>query len=154
MPLDDTQDDVLSPVGVNCIRVFSGYGTVIWGARTAEGKTEIGSQWKYVPIRRMALYVESSLRRGLQWVVFEPNGTRLWAQIRRHVGAFLQTLFGQGAFQGSTPQQACFVKCDRETTTLADQENGIVNIVVGFAPLEPAEFVVIAIEKLAGQTAS
>ena len=122
--------------------------------RTAEGNTQIGSQWKYVPIRRMALYIELSLRRGLQWVVFEPNGARLSAQIRRNVGAFLQTLFGQGAFQGSTPQQAYFVKCDSETTSPADRDNGIVNIVVGFAPLEPAEFVVIAIEQLAGPSAS
>ena len=154
VPLDDNQDDALSPVGVNCIRDFTGYGTVIWGARTAQGNDEIGSQWKYVPIRRMALYIELSLRRGLQWVVFEPNGARLSAQIRRSVGTFLYTLFGQGAFQGSTPQQAYFVKCDGKTTTPADLDNGVVNIVVGFAPLEPAEFVVIAIEQLAGQTAS
>ena len=115
---------------------------------------EIGSQWKYVPIRRLALFLEESLYRALQWVVFEPNDEPLWAQIRLNVGAFLQTLFRQGAFQGSTPKQAYFVKCDSETTTSTDQDNGVVNIVVGFAPLKPAEFVIIQIQQIAGQTSS
>jgi len=154
VPLNDTQNGVLNPVGLNCIRNFSVYGTVIWGARTAQGNDEIGSQWKYVPIRRLALFLEESLYRALQWVVFEPNDAPLWAQIRLNVGAFLQTLFRQGAFQGSTPQQAYFVKCDSETTTSTDQDNGVVNIVVGFAPLKPAEFVIIQIQQMAGQSAS
>jgi phage tail sheath protein FI len=154
VPLNDTQNGVLNPVGLNCIRNFRVYGTVIWGARTAQGDDEIGSQWKYVPIRRLALFLEESLYRALQWVVFEPNDAPLWAQIRLNVGAFLQTLFRQGAFQGSTPQQAYFVKCDSETTTPTDQDNGVVNIVVGFAPLKPAEFVIIEIQQMAGQAAT
>jgi phage tail sheath protein FI len=152
--LSDKQNGVLNPVAVNCIRNFSVYGTVIWGARTAQGNDEIGSQWKYVPVRRLALYLEESLYRGLQWVVFEPNDEPLWAQIRLNVGAFMQTLFLQHAFQGSTPQQAYFVKCDSETTTSTDQDNGIVNILVGFAPLKPAEFVIIQIQQMAGQAAA
>jgi hypothetical protein len=152
--LTDAQNGVLNPVAVNCIRTFSIYGTVVWGARTTQGADEAGSQWKYVPVRRLALYLEASLLRALKWVVFEPNDEPLWAQVRLNVGAFMQTLFRQGAFQGSTPQQAYFVKCDGETTTSTDQNNGIVNIVVGFAPLKPAEFVIIQIQQMAGQTAS
>jgi Bacteriophage tail sheath protein len=154
VPLSDKQNGVLNPVAVNCLRNFPVYGTIIWGARTTQGNDEIGSQWKYVPIRRLALYMEESLYRGTQWVVFESNDEPLWAQIRLNVGSFMQTLFRQGAFQGSTPQQAYFVKCDSETTTSTDQDNGIVNIVVGFAPLKPAEFVIIQIQQMAGQTAS
>jgi phage tail sheath protein FI len=153
VPLTDKQNGVLNPVAVNCIRTFSAYGTVVWGARTTGGNDEAGSQWKYVPIRRLALFLETSLYRGTQWVVFEPNDAPLWSQIRLNVGAFMQTLFRQGAFQGSTPQQAYFVKCDSETTTSTDQNNGIVNILVGFAPLKPAEFVIIQIQQIAGQTA-
>ncbi|HET9282419.1 MAG TPA: phage tail sheath subtilisin-like domain-containing protein [Candidatus Angelobacter sp.] len=154
VPLNDAQNGRLNPLGVNCIRNFSAFGTVIWGARTTQGNDEIGSQWKYVPIRRLALFLEESLYRGTQWVVFEPNDEPLWAQIRLNVGAFMQTLFRQGAFQGASPQQAYFVKCDGETTTSTDQNNGIVNILVGFAPLKPAEFVIIQIQQMAGQTGS
>jgi phage tail sheath protein FI len=153
VPLTDKQNGVLNPVAVNCIRSFSAYGTVVWGARTVNGNDEAGSQWKYVPIRRLALFLETSLYRGTQWAVFEPNDAPLWGQIRLNVGAFMQTLFIQGAFQGSTQQQAYFVKCDSETTTSTDQDNGIVNILVGFAPLKPAEFVIIQIQQIAGQNA-
>jgi uncharacterized protein len=152
--LNDQQNGTLNPLGVNCIRNFSAYGTVIWGARTTQGNDEIGSQWKYIPIRRLALFLEESLYRGTQWVVFEPNDGPLWAQIRMNVGSFMQTLYKQGAFQGASPQQAYFVKCDSETTTPTDQNNGIVNILVGFAPLKPAEFVIIQIQQMAGQTGS
>ncbi len=152
VPLTDQQNGVLNPVAVNCIRSFSAYGTVVWGARTTGGNDEAGSQWKYIPIRRLALFLEVSLYRGTQWVVFEPNDAPLWSQIRLNVGSFMQTLFTQGAFQGTTPQQAYFVKCDSETTTPTDQDNGIVNILVGFAPLKPAEFVIIQIQQIAGQT--
>lgn len=153
VPLNDQQNGVLNPVAVNCIRTFSSYGTVVWGARTTNGNDEAGSQWKYIPIRRLALFLETSLYRGTQWVVFEPNDAPLWSQIRLNVGAFMHTLFTQGAFQGTTPQQAYFVKCDSDTTTPTDQDNGIVNILVGFAPLKPAEFVIIQIQQIAGQTA-
>ena len=154
VPLTDAQNGILNPVAVNCIRNFAVFGTVIWGARSTQGGDEAASQWKYIPIRRLALYIEESLYRGTKWVVFEPNDAPLWAQIRLNVGAFMQTLFRQGAFQGSTPQQAYFVKCDSETTTPTDQNNGIVNILVGFAPLKPAEFVIIQIQQMAGQSAA
>lgn len=148
--LTDAENGVLNPTAVNCLRTFPVYGTVLWGARTLQGNDEIGSQWKYVPVRRMALFLEQSLYRALKWVVFEPNDEPLWAQIRLNVGAFMHDLFVQGAFQGSTPQDAYFVKCDKETTTQNDINRGVVNIVVGFAPLKPAEFVVIQIQQIAG----
>jgi phage tail sheath protein FI len=152
--MTDLENGELNPVGINCLRSFPAAGRVVWGARTLQGDDSLASQWKYIPIRRLALFIEESLFRGTQWVVFEPNDAPLWAQIRLNVGAFMQTLFRQGAFQGSSPQQAYFVKCDSETTTPTDQNNGIVNIVVGFAPLKPAEFVVIMIQQMAGQTAA
>jgi phage tail sheath protein FI len=152
--LTDKENGVLNQQAISCIRNFKVYGTVIWGARTLRGNDEIGSEWKYVPVRRTALYIEESLFRGTQWVVFEPNDEPLWAQIRLNVGAFMQNLFRQGAFQGKTPQDAYFVKCDKETTTQNDINLGVVNIIVGFAPLKPAEFVVIQIQQIAGQIAT
>lgn len=116
-----------------------------------EGADAQASQWKYVPVRRTALMIEESLYRGTKWVVFEPNDERLWGQIRLNVGAFMQTLFRQGAFQGTSARQAYFVKCDKETTTQDDINRGVVNILVGFAPLKPAEFVIVKIEQMAGQ---
>jgi hypothetical protein len=107
-------------------------------------------EYKYIPIRRLALFLEESLYRGTQWVVFEPNDEPLWAQIRLNIGVFLNGRFRQGAFQGKTPAEAYFVKCDKETTTQADRNLGIVNIIVGFAPLKPAEFVIITIQQIAG----
>jgi len=150
--MTDLENGELNPLAINCLRSFPAAGLVVWGSRTLQGDDRLASQWKYIPIRRLALFLEESLYRGTQWVVFEPNDAPLWAQIRLNVGAFMQTLFRQGAFQGSTPQQAYFVKCDSETTTATDQNNGIVNILVGFAPLKPAEFVVIQIQQMAGQT--
>jgi hypothetical protein len=152
--MTDPENGQLNPLGINCLRSFPAAGRVVWGSRTLQGDDRLASQWKYIPVRRLALYIEESLYRGTQWVVFEPNDAPLWAQIRLNVGAFMQTLFRQGAFQGTSPQQAYFVKCDSETTTSTDQNNGIVNIVVGFAPLKPAEFVVIQIQQMAAQAAS
>ncbi len=149
--LTNAENGVLNPLAINCIRNFPAYGTVIWGARTLQGNDEQGSEWKYVPVRRTALFIEESLYRGTQWVVFEPNDEPLWAQIRLNIGAFMHNLFRQGAFQGKTPNDAYFVKCDKETTTQNDINLGIVNIVVGFAPLKPAEFVVIQLQQMAGQ---
>jgi phage tail sheath protein FI len=148
--MSDAENGQLNPHGVNCLRTLPVYGNVVWGARTMEGDNDRGSEWKYIPVRRMALFLEESLYRGTQWVVFEPNDEPLWAQIRLNIGAFMQGLFRQGAFQGSTPKQAYFVKCDSETTTQADINLGIVNIFVGFAPLKPAEFVVLKIQQIAG----
>ncbi len=152
--LTDAENGTLNPLGINCLRTFAVYGTITWGARTLFGSDARADEYKYVPVRRLALYIEESLYRGTKWVVFEPNDEPLWAQIRLNVGAFMQTLFRQGAFQGQTPRQAYFVKCDSETTTPTDQNLGIVNILVGFAPLKPAEFVVIQIQQMAGQTAA
>lgn len=149
--LSDPENGVLNPLGLNCFRNFPVYGSVLWGARTLVGADAMTNQWKYVPVRRTALFIEESLYRGTQWVVFEPNDEPLWASIRLNVGAFMQNLFLKGAFQGSTPAQAYFVKCDSETTTQTDIDNGIVNILVGFAPLKPAEFVVIQIEQITAQ---
>jgi uncharacterized protein len=154
VPLNDRENGVLNPQAVNCIRNFNVYGTIVWGARTLQGNDQIGSEWKYIPVRRTALFIEESLFRALKWVVFEPNDEPLWAEIRLNVGAFMQNLFRQGAFQGKTPAEAYFVKCDKETTTQNDINLGIVNIVVGFAPLKPAEFVVIQIQQMAGQIAT
>ena len=152
--LTDLENGNLNTQGINCLREFKVYGDVIWGARTLQGSDSAGSQWKYVPIRRLALFIESSLLEGTQWVVFEPNDQGLWGQIRLNIGAFMQDLFLQGAFQGSTPQQAFFVKCDADNNPQSSIDLGIVNILVGFAPLYPAEFVVIQIQQMAGQLAS
>jgi phage tail sheath protein FI len=148
--LTDAENGVLNPLAINCLRSFPVYGGVAWGARTLVGADLMGSEWKYVPIRRLALMLEESLFRGTKWVVFEPNDEPLWANIRLNVGAYMNSLFRQGAFQGATPKEAYFVKCDGETTNQDDRNKGIVNIQVGFAPLKPAEFVVISIQQIAG----
>jgi phage tail sheath protein FI len=147
--LTDGENGVLNKLGVNCLRQFPS-GFVSWGARTLDGADDFGSEWKYVPIRRFALFLEESLFRGTKWIVFEPNDEPLWAKIRMNLNAFMMGLFRQGAFQGGTPDQAFFVKCDAETTTQNDRNLGIVNIEVGFAPLKPAEFVIIKIQQIAG----
>jgi phage tail sheath protein FI len=146
--MTDMENGTLNPLGVNCLRSFPVYSNICWGARTLEGADLLASDWKYVPVRRTTLFLEESLYRGTKWVVFEPNDEPLWAQIRLNVGAFMQDMFRKGAFQGTTPQAAYFVKCDNETTTQQDIDNGIVNIEVGFAPLKPAEFVIIKIQQI------
>jgi phage tail sheath protein FI len=148
--LTDMENGVLNPLAINCLRVFPIYGSVSWGARTLDGADQAGSEWKYTPIRRLALMLEESLFRGTKWVVFEPNDEPLWARVRLNVGAYMMGLFRQGAFQGAAPKDAFYVKCDAETTTQADRNLGIINIQVGFAPLKPAEFVVIKIQQIAG----
>jgi phage tail sheath protein FI len=150
--LTDGENGILNPLGVNCLRAFPVIGRVVWGSRTLVGADQLASEWKYLPVRRLALFLEESLFRGTKWVVFEPNDEPLWAQIRLNIGAFMQNLFRQGAFQGRSPREAYFVKCDRETTIQADIDLGVVNIVVGFAPLKPAEFVVIKIQQMTGQS--
>jgi phage tail sheath protein FI len=149
--LSDLENGALNPLGINVLRNFPIFGNVSWGGRTLRGADQQASEWKYIPVRRTALFIEESLFQGLKWVVFEPNDEPLWAQIRLNVGAFMHNLFRQGAFQGKTPSEAYFVKCDKETTTQADIDLGVVNILVGFAPLKPAEFVVIKIQQIAGQ---
>ncbi|MDL1902655.1 phage tail sheath family protein [Anaerolineae bacterium CFX9] len=148
----DPEHGAMNPRGINVMRSFPN-GLVIYGARTNDGDDDFASEYKYIPIRRLALYIEESLYRGLKWVVFEPNDEPLWAQIRLNVGVFMHDLFRRGAFQGSKPSDAYFVKCDRETTTQSDRNLGIVNILVGFAPLKPAEFVLLYLQQMAGQLA-
>lgn len=150
--LTDAENGELNQLGINCLRTMPAAGRVIWGSRTRVGDDRLASEWKYVPVRRLALYLQESLYRGTQWVVFEPNDEPLWAQIRLNLGAFMNNLFRQGAFQGKSPAEAYFVKCDKETTTQDDINLGIVNIMVGFAPLKPAEFVIIKFQQLAGQS--
>lgn len=148
--LSDAQNGVLNPKGINVIRQLPD-GVVVWGARTMDGYDEAASEYKYAPVRRLANFIAESLYRGLRWVVFEPNDEPLWAQIRLNVGAFMHNLFRQGAFQGQTKREAYFVKCDAETTTQNDINLGIVNVWVGFAPLKPAEFVILYLQQMAGQ---
>jgi len=148
--VSDAENGITNPRAINTLRVFPN-GIVNWGARTNDGDDSFASEYKYIPIRRLALYMEESLYRGLKWVVFEPNDEPLWAQIRLNVGSFMHDLFRQGAFQGATPAAAYFVKCDKDTTTQSDRDKGIVNIMVGFAPLKPAEFVILYLQQMAGQ---
>ena len=152
--LTDAENGELNPLGINCLRSFPGVGRVVWGSRTLQGADRLTSEWKYIPVRRLTLFLEESLYRGTQWVVFEPNDEPLWAQIRLNIGAFMNNLFRQGAFQGKSPREAYFVKCDKETTTQNDIDRGIVNIIVGFAPLKPAEFVIIKFQQIAGNIAT
>jgi Bacteriophage tail sheath protein len=147
--LTSSEISLLNQLGVNCLRTFPTVGPVVWGSRTLAGNDALASDWKYLPVRRVALFIEESLYRGTKWAVFEPNDPLLWAQLRVSVTSFMDGLFRRGAFQGLTPAEAYFVKCDEETTTQADIEAEIVNIVVGFAPLKPAEFVAIRIQQLA-----
>ena len=151
VPLTDQASDVLDSMGINGIRSFPTLGTVVWGGRTVIAGSQPSSDWIYISVRRMMIFIEQSLYNGLEWVMFEPNDDALWAKIRQDAGNFMEKLFRQGAFQGPISDDAYFVKCDAETTTQDDIDQGIVNIVVGFAPLEPAEFVVIQITQLAGQ---
>src|SRR3954452_9833836 len=130
------------------IRHFPASGTVVWGGRTLTNDAE----WRFISPRRMAIFLRKSIFDGIQWAVFEPNDDPLWSQLRLNLNAFMMTLFRRGAFQGSTPNQAFFVKVDSETTTQADIDNGVVNILVGFAPLRPAEFVVVQLSQKAGQS--
>ena len=146
----DGQNGVLNPAAINTLRIFPD-GIVSWGARTLAGDDSFASEWKYIPVRRTALFIEESLYRGLKWVVFEPNDEPLWSQIRLNVGSFMHRLFVQGAFQGQTKDKAYFVSCDSSTTTQNDIDLGIVNVIVGFAPLKPAEFVILSIQQMAGQ---
>ncbi|HEY5960474.1 MAG TPA: phage tail sheath subtilisin-like domain-containing protein [Polyangiaceae bacterium] len=139
----DSQQDDLNPIGINVVRPIPGAGTVVWGSRTLRP----GSEWRYVPVRRMALFLRKSIFNGIQFAVFEPNDQQLWASLRTTITAFMQAQFRNGAFAGATASVAYFVKVDNETTTPDDQAAGIVNILVGFAPLRPAEFVVVRLSQ-------
>jgi phage tail sheath protein FI len=149
--MTDQRQGVLNPKGINVLRSFPGSGTVVWGARTTVTNNPAFEQWRYVPVRRTALWIEQTLVRNLGWVVFEPNDEPLWAAIRLSIENFMLSLFRQSAFQGRSPSEAFRVLCDKTTTLQSDIDLGIVNILVGFRPLKPAEFVIIKIAQLAGQ---
>jgi phage tail sheath protein FI len=150
--LTDADQDVLNPVGVNAIRFFPAAGIVFWGARTLA--TLADPAYRYLSVRRLAIFLEQSIYNGIQFAVFEPNDEDLWASLRLTIGAFLTTQFRVGAFQGITPAKAFFVKCDAQTNPQDQIDAGIVTVLVGFAPLRPAEFVVIKIsQKTADGTA-
>jgi hypothetical protein len=146
--LSDLENGTLNPRAINALRVFPS-GIVRWGARTNQGDDNTPHDYKYIPIRRLALFIEESLYRGLKWVVFEPNDEPLYGQIRLNVGAFMHNLFRQGAFQGQKRRDAYFVKCDMDTTPEKDVDEGRVNVMIGFAPLKPGEFVVIHVQQMA-----
>jgi hypothetical protein len=151
--MSDPENGVLNPKALNAIRVFPA-GVISWGARTLVGFDGSGNiDDKYIPVRRTMLFIEESLYRGLHFAVFEPNDEPLWAQIRLAAGSFMNGLFRQGAFAGARASDAYFVKCDSSTTTANDINLGIVNVIVGFAPLKPAEFVILTVKQIAGQAA-
>lgn len=145
--MNDEQTSRLTELGINVLREFPVYGSVCWGARTLAGADDIASQWKYVPVRRTALFIEDTLHRSTKWAVFEPNDEPLWAQLRLAIGTWMHDLWRQGAFQGSSPDEGYFVRCDPSTTSQRDIDNGVVTVVVGFAPLKPAEFVILHIRQ-------
>jgi phage tail sheath protein FI len=144
--LTDEQNGMLNPLGINCLRSFPVIGPVVWGARTLRGADQLEDDYKYIPVRRLTLYIEESLYRGTKWAVFEPNADPLWTSLRLSVNSFLSDLQRQGAFY------SYFVQCDNKTTTPDDIALGIVNVIVGIAPVKPAEFVIIQIQQTAGQT--
>lgn len=150
LELTDAENGTLNKLACNCLRDIAPNGPVIWGTRTLRGGDEVWSEWKYIPVRRLALFIEESIYKSTQWVAFEPNDEPLWAHIRTNVDAFMMNLFRQGAFQGSKPGDAYFVKCDNETTDQNDIGRGMVNFTVGFAPLKPAEFVILHFAQRAG----
>ena len=152
--LNDSDNGALNALGINVLRNFPTIGNVSWGARTLAGSDQEGSEWKYIPVRRLALYLEESLYRGTQWAVFEPNDQLLWTRITQSVANFVNDLWRQGGLQGATPKDAYFVKCDGTTTSQDDIDRGIVNILVGFAPVRPAEFVLLEIQQTAAQVGS
>lgn len=145
--VQDIQQDILNPLGINALRTQPGAGAVSWGARTMVP----ASQWRYIPVRRMAIFMRKSIYNGIQFAVFEGNDEPLWAALRLTIGGFMDSLYRQGAFAGGSPAEAYFVKCDSETTPPADQVAGVVTILVGFSPLRPAEFVVVKLSQIVSQ---
>lgn len=146
--LTDAEQRALNALGLNCFRTFPAIGPLLWGNRTLVGAAA-ASEWKYIAVRRLALYIEESIYRGTQWAAFEPNGAPLWAALRGAAEAFMHDLFERDAFPELAPDRAYFVRCGQETTTQADIDQGVVNILVGFAPLQPAEFIVLRIRQKA-----
>jgi hypothetical protein len=144
--LTDAENGLLNPLGLDALRIFPAYGAVVWDARTLQGADPLASEWKYVPVRRLALFIEQSVVRGLEWISLEPDSEALWSAIRLQAGKFMNDLFRDGAFPGPTPNEAYYVRCDTTTTSPANIEAGIVNLLIGFAPLKPGEFVILKIQ--------
>lgn len=153
LSMSDADNGVLNPQGINCLRTFPVGGTVVWGARTLRGATALADEYRYVPVRRLLLYIMDWLEVNTRWAVFEPNDEVLWSELRLNISTFLKKLYSEGALVGEKPSDAYFVRCDAGTTTPEDQDNGIVNVQVGFSPVKPAEFVVITVQQIQ-QTAS
>jgi len=148
--VENLEQDQLNPLGVNCIRKLPGYGSVFWGARTLA--TNADPEWRYVPVRRTAIYIEESIYNGIQWAVFEPNDEPLWSSLRANIGGFMNGMFRAGAFQGSKASDAYFVRCGLgDTMTQADIDRGQVIALIGFAALKPAEFVIVRIQQKVGE---
>jgi phage tail sheath protein FI len=149
--VEDGEQDSLNPLGINCLRKMPGFGPVIWGTRTLA--TKANPEWRYVPVRRTAIMIEQSIHDGIQWAVFEPNDHRLWSSLRTNIGAFMDGLFRSGAFQGQKASDAYFVRCGLGDTMTQDHiDRGQVIVIVGFAPLKPAEFVIVRIQQKVGQS--
>lgn len=140
------EQEILNPKGIDCIRFFRGRGIRVWGARTISSDT----LWKYVNVRRLFLYLEESIEEGTQWVVFEPNNEKLWARVIQTITQFLTRVWRDGALMGTTPEEAFFVKCDRTTMTQDDIDNGRLIVLIGVAPVKPAEFVIFRIAQWQG----
>ncbi len=148
--VEDGEQDSLNPLGINCLRRMPGFGPVVWGTRTLATKAD--PEWRYVPVRRTAIMIEQSIFNGIQWAVFEPNNHNLWASLRANVGSFMDGLFRAGAFQGEKASDGYFVRCGLgDTMTQGDIDRGQVIVIVGFAPLKPAEFVIVRIQQKVAQ---
>jgi len=154
VPVIDSDNGNLNQMGINALRTFPIYGSIVWGARTLAGANQIQSQYQYIPVRRLTDYIELSLKNSLTWAVFQPNAQPLWTNLQVAISTFLAGLYSQGALFGATPAQAYFVQVDSTTTTPTDVAQGICNVVIGIAPVEPAEFIILQFELLAGQAAS
>ncbi len=148
--LDDPANGILNQLGINCLRTFPIFGHVVWGARTLRGADQLADEYKYVPVRRTALFIEESLYRGLKWVVFEPNDPFLWGRVTRDISAFLRTVWRSGALFGTTPEQSFYVKCDAELNPPEVRDQGQLIVEIGLAPVKPAEFVIFRISQWAG----
>lgn len=143
------EQDVLNPLGINCIRIFPARGIRVWGARTLSSN----GSWRYVSVRRLFIMIEASMDAGLSWVVFEPNDSTLWAKVRRDVTSFLRVVWRSGALFGATPEEAFYVKCDEEINPPEIRDLGQLIIEVGVSPVKPAEFVIFRISQWAGANA-
>jgi phage tail sheath protein FI len=144
-----SEQDILNPLGINCIRAFPGRGIRVWGARTLSSD----ASWRYINVRRLFNFIEESIEVGTQWVVFEPNDVDLWERVKRDITAFLTRVWRDGALFGTTPAEAFYVKCDEELNPVEVRDAGMLIVEIGLAPVKPAEFVIFRISQWAGGAA-